>query len=98
PALLGKHQKNHQFLYWEFHERGFEQGVRMGDWKAVRHNEKPLELYNLKSDPHEEKDVAAENPNVIAKIETYLKTARTDSPEWPAGPKPVKAAKRRAKT
>ncbi len=98
PALLDKHQKNHQFLYWEFHERGFEQGVRMGDWKAVRHNGKPLELYNLKSDPHEQKDVATENPKVIAKIENYLKTARTDPPEWPAGPKAVKAEKRCAKT
>ena len=23
-------------LYWEFHERGFQQAVRMGRWKAVR--------------------------------------------------------------
>ena len=37
PALLGKPQTNqHDFLYWEFHERGFQQAVRMGDWKAVR--------------------------------------------------------------
>ena len=29
-------QNQHEFLYWEFHERGFQQAVRMGDWKAVR--------------------------------------------------------------
>src|SRR5207245_6528193 len=37
PALRGKgRQRQHEFLYWEFHEQGFQQGVRMGDWKAVR--------------------------------------------------------------
>jgi arylsulfatase A-like enzyme len=92
PALLGKHQKSHQFLYWEFHERGFDQGVRMGDWKAVKHNKQPIELYNLKSDPDEQKDVAAENPKVVAKIENYLKTACSDSPEWPIRYKSVKEA------
>lgn len=92
PALLGKHQKNHQFLYWEFHERGFDQGVRMGDWKGVRHNEQPLELYNLKSDMHEQKNVAAENPKVVAKIENYLKTARSNPAEWPIRYKSVKEA------
>src|SRR5438132_2375488 len=31
-TLLGKgEQKQHDFLYWEFHERGFQQAVRMGD-------------------------------------------------------------------
>src|SRR4029453_3867521 len=33
--LLGQSQPEHDFLYWEFHERGFQQAVRMGDWKAV---------------------------------------------------------------
>ena len=53
PTLLGKPQTNrHDFLYWEFHERGFQQAVRMGDWKAVRPQAgAPLELYNLKPDP-----------------------------------------------
>ena len=37
PTLLGQPQTNrHDFLYWEFHERGFQQAVRMGDWKAIR--------------------------------------------------------------
>jgi arylsulfatase A len=94
-ALFNKPQLNHKFLYWEFHERGFEQAVRMGDWKAVRHNDHRLELYNLKTDPHEDKDVAWENPKVEAKIEAYLKTARTDSPEWPSTDQPRKAARRK---
>lgn len=95
PALFGKSQHSHEFLYWEFHERGFEQAVRMGDWKAVHHNQQPLELYNLKSDPHEEKNVAAENPKVVAKITTYLKTARSNPEEWPIRYKSDGAANRR---
>jgi len=83
-ALVGESQPGHEFLYWEFHERGFQQAVRMGDWKAVRlAKDKPLELYNLKTDPTEQQDVASTQPAIVAKIEAYLKTARTDSPNWP---------------
>ena len=85
PALLGRPQTNqHDFLYWEFHERGFQQAVRMGEWKAVRPQAgEPLELYNLKTDLGEKENVAEKNPQVIAKIEASLKTARTDSDRWP---------------
>jgi arylsulfatase A-like enzyme len=85
PTLLGKQQTNqHEFLYWEFHEKGTKQAVRMGDWKAIRPApDKPLELYNLKSDISETVDVADSHPDVTAKIENYLKTARTESQRWP---------------
>ena len=80
----GEQQKQHKFLYWEFHEGGFKQAVRMGEWKAVRLRPgEPLELYNLAEDIAEKQNVAAQHPEVIAKIETYLKTARTHSPNWP---------------
>jgi arylsulfatase A-like enzyme len=98
PALLGKPNTNqHDFLYWEFHERGFQQAVRMGDWKAVRPQAgKPLELYNLQTDPGEKENVAEKNPEVVAKLEAYLKTARTDSEQWPI--KPAKAQPNKAKS
>ena len=84
PVLRGQTQKPHEFLYWEFHERGFQQAVRMGNWKAVRlAKDKPLELYNLADDPTEYTNVADKHPDVVAKIESYLKTARTESPNWP---------------
>ena len=84
PTLLGKTQDAHEFLYWEFFERGFQQAVRHGDWKAIRlKQDEPLALYNVKHDPEELRDVAAQNPDVIASIETYLKTARSDSKYWP---------------
>ncbi|HMB27232.1 MAG TPA: arylsulfatase [Blastocatellia bacterium] len=85
-ALLGRRQRNHEFLYWEFHERGFSQAARMGDWKAVRKSPgSPLELYDLKNDLGEQNDVAVKHPEVVKKIEDYLKTARTESELWPIG-------------
>ncbi len=84
PALFGRQQKSHEFLYWEFHERGFQQAVRMGNWKAVRKGtKKPIELFDLLKDIGETTDIAAEHPDVVATIEDYLATARTDSEDFP---------------
>ncbi len=56
------------------------QAVRMGDWKAIRLKPgAPLELYNLKTDPGEKDNVPDGNAAVLARIEQYLKTARTVS-------------------
>lgn len=83
-ALSGKRQRRHGFFYWEFHERGFEQAVRIGDWKAVRRGPgAPLELFDLETDVGERDDVAAREPEVVRKIEDYLKAARTPSELWP---------------
>ncbi len=88
PAILGKgEQVPHEYLYWEFHEGGSKQAVRAGDWKAVRLGPgKPLELYNLKTDIGETRDVAGQHPEIVARIEGYLRSARTDSPEFPFRP------------
>jgi arylsulfatase A len=83
-ALRGESQARHEFMYWEFHERGFQQAVRMGEWKAVRlKKDGPLELYDLPDDPYEQRDVSSRFPEVVAKIEKYLATARTESARWP---------------
>jgi len=100
PALLGqaKKQKQHEYLYWEFHERGFKQAIRMSDWKAVRLGvKKPIELYNVKSDLGEQHDIAAQHPELIERFTKLLSTARTDAPNWPvrdtAAPKSQKSKK-----
>ena len=83
-ALRGTPQPAHEFMYWEFHERGFQQAVRMGNWKAVRlAKDQPLELYDLTTDRSEKINVASQHAEVVARIEAYLKTARTESPNWP---------------
>jgi arylsulfatase A-like enzyme len=83
-ALGGEPQPTHDYFYWEFHERGFQQAVRMGSWKAVRpKKDAPLEIYNLDTDPFEQHDVAKSETGVVEKIEAYLRTARTESVLWP---------------
>ncbi|MCC6537238.1 MAG: arylsulfatase [Bryobacterales bacterium] len=85
PTLLGTGgQRQHPYLYWEFHERRFAQAVRAGEWKAVRLNPGvPLELYNLKDDLGEKRNVAAEHPDLVARMEKILAGARVESADWP---------------
>ena len=84
PALLGERRVEHPPLYWEFHERGFSQAVRFGDWKAVRNNpQKPIELYALEADIGEKNDVAAGNAPVAQKAAGLMKSLRVDSPDFP---------------
>jgi len=85
PTLLGKQQDlDDRFMYWESPPPNLHQVVRWRHWKARRRKQnRPLELYNLVEDPREEHNVADRHPDVVAVFETYLKTARTDSPNWP---------------
>ena len=55
-----------------------------GNWKVVRpKKEADLELYNLAKDIGEKKDVANLNPEIVSIFERFLKTARTESKDWP---------------
>lgn len=78
PALLGKPQPRHEYLYWETPDGGSPRAARMGEWKALRKGEKaPIELYNLESDPNETQDVAAGNPRIVARFEEIMRAAHT---------------------
>lgn len=84
PTLLDvKKQKNHSYLYWEFHEDGGRQAVRAGEWKAVREkiaSGKPtFELFNLKEDLAETKNLADVNPIMVKKLKKIMESARTKS-------------------
>ena len=85
PTLQGRAQQDRDYLYWEFEEsRGFNQAVRTGDWKGVRRNlDAPTELYNLREDLGEERNVAAGHPDIVARVEEIFTSARTESEHWP---------------
>lgn len=71
-------------LYWEFHEGGFKQALRQGDWKLVNLGAgKPLELYHLRRDIGETNNVAAKNPKVVEQLAAAMTAARVDTPDWP---------------
>jgi len=71
-------------MYWEHHSGQMSQAVRWGNWKAVRLSKNaPLELYDLEADIAEKENVALSHPEIVKKIEDYLKTARTESVNWP---------------
>jgi len=85
-TLLGQtdRQKQHAYLYWEFHEGGFGQAVRFGEWKAIRTTRgKPkgttakTELYRISKDAGEASDVAPQNPDLVAKAEKMMAEAHT---------------------
>lgn len=88
PVLTGREseQKKHEFLYWEFHEgSGFKQAALYdGRWKGIRQGgpNTPLQLFDQQNDVAEQTNVANDHPDIVAKIDSYLKTARTDNPDW----------------
>jgi arylsulfatase A-like enzyme len=95
PSLLGREdeQQRQEFLYWEFHERGFSQAaLYQGRWKGIRERSPaaPIALYDLQNDIAEKTDVAAQHPEIAAKLDAYLKTARSESPDWPIKAAPGK--------
>ncbi|MGB7346272.1 MAG: arylsulfatase [Pirellulaceae bacterium] len=105
PALMGdpQNQPAHEYLYWEFYERGGKRAVRFGDWKAVQLNlnkdaNAPIELYHLPSDIAETDNVADKHPKLIKKAKGYFKDAHIPSPFWQFGPPANKKEPAKEKT
>ena len=103
PTLFGNTagQKKHDYLYWEFSSYGGQQAIRMGDWKAIRQNLAKgtikTELYNLKDDPGEANDRAADQPDLVKKAETFFKDAHVPSEKFPLQSVDFEVKKRKAK-
>lgn len=80
PELLSQtyRQAKHEFLYFEYPEKGGQVAIRMGDWKGVRtdvrNNPKaPWQIFNLKTDRNETTDVAAQRPDLIKQFDAIQK-------------------------
>jgi len=84
PALLGKPQREHAYLFWRFAERGGKMAVRAGRWKAVWLNigkkaGGSCELYDLETDLGETTDVADGHPDVVARLTAFAQRAQAKS-------------------
>ena len=104
PELLNKPQPEHEFLYWEYFKTDYSwkpskktnrtdlksQAVRVGKWKAIRHNLhsdftgapvdfSPIELYNLDEDVAESNNVANNHPDVVKYLKGLLKANHSTS-------------------
>ncbi|MDB6026055.1 MAG: N-acetylgalactosamine-6-sulfatase [Verrucomicrobiales bacterium] len=93
--LKGGPAPKREYFYWELHESPSNQAIRFGDWKAVKNAPgAAVELYDLKSDAAEQKDVAAAHPDLVEKAVRLMKQARVDDPNWPMFAGKKKAAKK----
>lgn len=62
------------------HEAGKQQSIIRGRYKLIRDAESHLELYDLKTDRAEARDIAANQPALVAKLEALLLGERVAEP------------------
>lgn len=76
-------------LYWEFHEQGGKQAVRMGNWKGLRLDvhEKgfhdAVKLFDLKTDPSETNNIADRYPEIVEQIKNIMLREHKPSKTFP---------------
>jgi arylsulfatase A-like enzyme len=91
PTLLGRAaaQRHHEFLYFEYPEKGGQVAVRTGRWKGVKVNLKaepasPWQLFDLERDRAETTDVSRQHPDVLARLDGIVRREhrRSHIREW----------------
>ena len=88
PELLGRTQKKHQSIYFEFYEQGGKQGYIEGDWKLVQLDviktslSPVVELFNIRSDPEEKTNLAKDQPQRVKEFQTLMQKCRTSDPNY----------------
>ena len=77
PYLTGKNRgEPHEYLFWLNNEPGDAErrqliAVRWKKWRLYKkYATDPWQLFDLKSDPKEEKDVASKNPKIVSQLST----------------------------
>jgi arylsulfatase A len=95
-TLLGKPGRQHDYLYWEFHEQGGRQAIRWKNWKGIKLNvnknaDAPLQLYDLSNDPSEQYNVSAKHPEIVSTITEMIRREHVYNKDWPLLPaeKPI---------
>lgn len=89
PTWTGQgEQKEHGYLYWEFHEAGGRQAVRQQDWKLIvlyakDPTKRQVELYNLQQDPSEQNNLSSQYPDKVQELLLLIEEAHTENPIFP---------------
>ncbi|MBL9143280.1 MAG: arylsulfatase [Verrucomicrobiaceae bacterium] len=93
PTLRGEAQPERPFLFREFPSYTGQRCIRVGNWKLIHRGlaggkkakgAKPsIELFDIGTDPHEEKNVASQNPEVVAKLTALMKEQHKPSSVFP---------------
>jgi len=81
-------QTQHEYLYWEFTEKGGKQAIRKENFKAIKLEvlkdpDAAIMLFDLDSDPGESRNIANQYPQIIDEMRLLFHEARTESPEFP---------------
>ncbi|MBQ9138288.1 MAG: arylsulfatase [Alistipes sp.] len=82
PILTGNADKQaeHEYLYWEFPDRGGQIAVRWGNWKGIIENmharNRTMQLYDISTASKEvesaDRDVAAQHPEIVERMWGYI--------------------------
>lgn len=90
PTLTGKGaQAAHDLVFFEFHEGQTWQAVVWQDrTKAIRRKiltdkPSPIEIYDLKADPAEQRDLAASRPDLVERARKAFAAEHTPNPDFP---------------
>jgi arylsulfatase len=88
PTLLGNNelQQHHEYLYWEFPDRGGQIAVRWGNWKGIientRKGNRTMRLFDISSPSKDmempDRDVAASHPEIVERMWSYIKQSHTE--------------------
>ena len=65
PVFAKDRSVSHDYFWW-YHDGN--RAVRVGDWKLVADHQKPWELYDLRTDRSESKDLAAQQPDRVKEL------------------------------
>lgn len=81
--MPGQVQKSHEYLYWEFPEYNGQLAIRIGNWKGLITNmhdgNSTFELFDIRYDYKEQKNVADEHPDIIEQMKEIIKKEHRQS-------------------
>jgi arylsulfatase A-like enzyme len=83
PTLLGEpeRQAQRECLYWEYNH---EQALRLPErWVYRPHPAQPVEVYDLRADPGQTRDLAASEPDVVRRAEVLFEQEHAKMPYHP---------------